>query len=73
LYIQLHRIPMEPDDMATATAFPRCHNDHSASVAVAVWSWTKRRPTDAILVIGWALFAVYLTIYLGTGAWLLPS
>jgi hypothetical protein len=59
--------------MATATAFLRCQNDPSASIAVAAWSWARRRPSDAILVIGWALFAVYLTVYLGFGLWLLPS
>jgi hypothetical protein len=59
--------------MATANAFPRCQNDRSASIAVTVWSWAKRRPSDAILAIGWALFAVYLAIYLGSGMWRLPS
>jgi hypothetical protein len=34
-----------------------------------IWSWIKRRPTDTILIVGWALFAVYLAIYFGSGAW----
>jgi hypothetical protein len=39
------------------------------SIDARVWSWIKRRPTDAILVVGWVLFAIYLAIYLGSGAW----
>jgi hypothetical protein len=37
------------------------------------WSWIRRNPGTAVLIVGWALITLYLAIYFGSGAWRMPT
>jgi hypothetical protein len=43
------------------------------SIDARFLAWIRHRPTDAILLLGWVLFAVYLAVYFASGAWRMPS